>query len=314
MKKTYPFKSIFKIETLNKSLILIALSVIIISFIGSLSGCATAPAPPNPPDITPLPEPELPFAGMRLYAVNDYVLYSIDAHNGNYTAINTGYWAGAVAMGQVHEHLYIAAYGVMWDAFKIEPTYFVTADNDWSGTEAMAYNRGMVQSDLNYVVKNGYLYSFIEGGASTARIVTSGLDQTTALTGVYPYDVLFSISHNKLMYIKTDGSAPEEVGNFNWEGTTAMTYVANSSDPLQGNLYIICKDILYRVNINSGIPTQVSAGWSGTRGMVSASWQTGGYVFVIQNGTLFRVNPATGARVQLGETGIWYAVKAFTCD
>ncbi|MGB3946506.1 MAG: M57 family metalloprotease [Bacteroidia bacterium] len=90
-----------------------------------------------------------------------------------------------------------------------------------------------------------------------------------------------------------------QLGGAVWPNTFVMTN-------LNGYVYVVQYDKLYRITPSNGAYTQIGPSvWTGTEGITSLN----NYIYIVENSRLYRVDPNNGTYVQLGGA-VWAGTEA----
>jgi hypothetical protein len=170
----------------------------------------------------------------------------------------------------------------------------------WSIGEANAF---IAMSGYLYAVHAGHLWQ-INPNTSLQPWPTGVVDMgsdwggTEAMThnGVE----IFGVQGGVLWGFNPSNRAGRYIGG-DWGGTEGMVF-HRSPGATTGFIYAVHQGTLYRTATSNGYSISLGGGWSGTKAMTAHN----GNLYIIQGGTLWRRNIATGATTALA-SGTWAA-------
>jgi hypothetical protein len=148
---------------------------------------------------------------------------------------------------------------------------------------------------IGAIIQGDTLYRVDDSNPNTALSTGWSGATSMAIGGAWYY----VITGGAVWRASTSDGSWSLVNDEGWGGATEMAWNVST-----GKLYIIQDGRLWRMNdaANNGTYAMVNnTNWSGTSSMTSL----GASLYVIQNGTLYKVNPTNGSRVVLGTSGDW---------
>lgn len=120
------------------------------------------------------------------------------------------------------------------------------------------------------------------------------------------------VDDDALWQVPLGASGFEQLGTEEWLGPTLLAYgfhtFAFSPSLPSENLYAHNANRLWRVNLTTGVSTQIgNETWPNTTSIGFLRWSSSdlGWLYVIQGGSLWRVNVLNGNYVRLGPVGDW---------